>query len=311
MVRTKVLQTVFAYYKDGEKTTLTAKKELLKSYSDTYSLYMLLLALPDEFVSLAEQQMEAEKERARVLHEVYEPSMNFIANKYAGQVFNNRALRAYMEDEKLRWDVADASLRKLFKQLTETDYYQTYQALAAPTYDDDRQIWRKIYSDLLPGNEALETALDELEVALDRNNWITDMDVVLTYVVKTVKRFQQDNKADQELLEMFDTEDELNFGKTLLQKTLDNHEQYSQLIDSHLKNWDAARVAYMDRVILEVALAEILSFPTIALEVSLNEYVELAKEYSGDKSYVFINGLLDEIVKDLKKENRLIKAVMI
>lgn len=319
MVRTKVLQTAFAYYKtdfdqldDAQNgLSLKAKKDLLKSYSDTYSLYMLLLSLPDEFVALAEQQVDVERERARVMHESYNPSMNFITNRFASQVFNNRTLRAYLDEQHLRWDVADASLRKLFRQLTETDYYQAYQALQTTTYDDDRQLWRKIYSDLLPGNPLLEEALDELEVELDSNNWVTDMDVVLTYVVKTIKRFKEEKKADQELLEMFDSEDELNFGKMLLQKVLDNHEMHSQLIDSHLKNWDASRVAYMDRIILEVALAEILHFPTIALEVSLNEYVELAKEYSGEKSYIFVNGLLDEIVKTLKKENRLIKAVML
>jgi len=108
---------------------------------------------------------------------------------------------------------------------------------------------------------------------------------------------------------MFDSEDELNFARQLLQKTIDNHESNTQLIESHLKNWDMSRVASMDRTILEVALTEIIEFPNIALQVSLNEYLELAKEYSSDKSYIFINGILEEIVNDLKKENKLIKAI--
>jgi N utilization substance protein B len=107
---------------------------------------------------------------------------------------------------------------------------------------------------------------------------------------------------------MFDTEDEVQFATTLLEKTIAGHAQYEQLIDSHLKGWEADRIAYMDRIIIETALGEILTFPDIAITVSLNEYIELAKTYSGDKSYMFINGILSEILRDLKNEGKLFKA---
>lgn len=307
-MRTKVVQTLFAYYKNENATPLTAKKELLKSFSNTYSLYMLLLDFVNEMTTLSEQKIEAETERARVLHEPYTPQRNFAHNRFAQQIFNNRELRGYMNDTHLSWDVAHESLRLLFKQIIGAEFFAEYQALEAPTYEDDKQVWRRIFVDILPDNEELEGALDELEVALDGNRWAVDANVIISYVVKTIKRFTE-NGADQQLLPMFDNEDELAFAKELLQKAIEGREEYMQLIEKHLKNWELNRIAYMDIIILQTALAEIIEFPSIALQVSMNEYLEIAKEYSTEKSYAFINGVLDGVVADLKSQNRLLKAV--
>jgi N utilization substance protein B len=133
--------------------------------------------------------------------------------------------------------------------------------------------------------------------------------VVISYVIKTIKRFKEDSTPDTPLLEMFDSEEELQFALKLLEKTLKGHEQYEQLVNSHLKGWDADRIADMDRIIIETALGEILEFEDIALTVSLNEYIELAKNYSGDKSYMFINGILTEILRDMKAEGTFFKAL--
>ena len=136
-----------------------------------------------------------------------------------------------------------------------------------------------------------------------------DVDIVLSYVVKTVKRFNEDSTPDMSLLEMFDNEDELQFATNLLEKTIAGHEQFENMINAHLKGWDADLIASMDRVILETALAEILEFEDIALTVSMNEYIELAKSYSGDKSYMFINGILTEILRELKNSGDCFKAL--
>ena len=116
-------------------------------------------------------------------------------------------------------------------------------------------------------------------------------------------------KPDTPLLEMFDREDEWQFATRLLEKAIEGHEQYEQMINAHLKGWDADRIAYMDRIILETALTEILEFEEIALTVSLNEYIELAKWYSGDKSYMFINGILTEILRELKYDGKFFKTL--
>ena len=209
----------------------------------------------------------------------------------------------------MSWDSGMPAVMDTYKRLTESDFYRAYMEADSCTYEDDKRIWRQIYQNLLANDENLGDALDEMEVTLDKANWSVDVDIVLSYIIKTIKRFKAESTPDEPLLEMFDSEDELQFATTLLEKAIAGHEQYEQLINSHLKNWDADRIAYMDRIILEAALAEILEFEDIALTVSMNEYIELAKAYSGDKSYMFINGILTEILRDLKQSGNCFKAL--
>ena len=126
--------------------------------------------------------------------------------------------------------------------------------------------------------------------------------------MKTIKRFTEESTPEEPLLEMFDSEEELSFAFDLLNFAIEDHAQYEQLINSHLKNWEADRIAFMDRIITQTALAEILHFEAIPLTISFNEYIELAKEYSGEKSYMFLNGILTEILRDMKAEGAFFKA---
>lgn len=307
LVRTKVIQTLYAYYKVEGKSPLTARKELLKSFSDTYSLYMLMLSFADELTSFAEAQIEANKAKAAIMHQTYVPNRRFVNNKVSQLLFNNRRLRTYLEEQHLHWDAAHPAITAIYKQLIDCPFYKEYMCLESATFEDDKQLWRKIYGNLLMDNEHLQSALEELEVVLDYQGWTIDIDLILTYVVKTIKRFKLENGDDQELLEMFDSEDELTFAKELLGRTISHADEYREMIAQSSKNWESDRIAYMDYIILITAITEITQFNDIALEISMNEYIELAKEYSGDKSYTFINGILNKIVQDLRQANKLFK----
>ena len=309
MVRTRVVQTLFAYYKNPDKTLLTARKELNKSFADTYDLYFSLLDFANELTAYAQRQLEEQSARARATHSSWAPNRRFVQNRLAQQLFENRALRARVQEQQLSWDSGMQAVADVYKRLTESEFYRQYMEAETCTYNDDKRIWRQIYQHLLTGNEVLNDALEEMELVLDKTNWTTDMEVVLSYVIKTIKRFGEDSTPETPLLEMFDNEDEVRFASSLLEKAIKEHDQFEQLINSHLKGWDAERIAYMDRIIIEAALAEITEFENIALTVSMNEYIELAKEYSGDKSYMFINGILTEILRDLKNEGSLFKAL--
>lgn len=311
MVRTRVLQTLFAYYKDGDKTPGTARKELRKSFADTYDLYFMMLDFVNQLTAYAQQQLEEQAARARATHSNWTPNRRFVSNRLAQQLFDNRALRARIAEQNLSWDSGIPAVHEVYRQLTESAFYRTYMEAETCTYEDDKRLWRQIYQNLLIDSATLSDALDEMEVVLDKANWTTDADVIISYVIKTIKRFAEDSTPETPLLEMFDSEEELGFAMELLDHALEGHEQYEQLINSHLKNWDADRIAYMDRVLVETALAEILHFEDIALTVSLNEYIELAKTYSGDKSYMFINGILTEIIRDMRNEGKFIKALTI
>jgi N utilization substance protein B len=182
-------------------------------------------------------------------------------------------------------------------------------ALESPTYEDEKTLWRKVYGSLLLESEELTSALEEMEVALDHEGWTTDIDMVITYVIKTIKHFKESDSDDLPLLDMFGSEEELTFAKDLLQWSIEQSEENKTLIAKSLQNWEADRVAYMDQIILLVALAEIRNCNEIALEISMNEYIEIAKEYSSDKSYIFINGVLNRIVNDLRADNQLFKVI--
>lgn len=309
LVRTKIIQTLFAYYKSDTHSPLTARKELLNSFSSTYSLYMILLAFADELTTYAENQIELNKARAAVLHQTYTPNRRFVNNRVAQQLFNNRRLRTYIEEQHLNWDTGMNAVEAVYKQLIQAPFYAEYMQLDQPTYEDDKRIWRKIYTNLMIDNPEVCAALEDLEIALDFQGWTTEVDTVLTYIDKTIKRFNEQNEDNQVLLEMFNSEDELIFAKDLLRLTIEHASEYKEMIANSLHNWEAERIAYMDYIILITALTEIIHFNAIALEISMNEYIELAKEFSGDKSYMFINGILNKIVGDLRKENKILKTI--
>jgi len=311
MVRTRVVQTLFAYYQNPDKTSISARKELNKSFADTYDLYFVLLDFVNELTAYAQKQLEEQKTRARATHAEWTPNRRFTQNRLAQQLFDNRALRARIQEQRLVWDSGMSAVSEIYRQLTESDFYREYMAAEKCTYEDDKRVWRQIYQHLLIGSEALHEALDEMEVTLDKANWTVDADIVISYVIKTIKRFTEDSDAGTPLLEMFDDESELQFATTLLEQALAHHAENEELINSHLKGWDADRIAYMDRIIIETALAEILNFEEIPLTVSLNEYIELAKEYSGEKSYMFINGILTEVLRDMKYNGSFGKALAV
>ena len=309
LVRTKVVQTLFAHYKGSDHTSLSARKTLLNKFSSTYSLYMMMLSFADELTTYAEEQIAENRRRATVLHQTYNANRNFVNNRIAQQLFNNRRLRNYMENEHLRWDVGMSAVEYTYKMLIDSPFYKEFMELEAPTYEDEKTLWRKIYGTLLLESEELTSALEEMEVALDHEGWTTDIDMVITYVIKTIKRFKASDGDELPLLDMFGSEEELTFAKDLLHWSIEQSEENKSLIAKSLQNWEADRVAYMDQIILLVALAEIRNCNEIALEISMNEYIEIAKEYSSDKSYVFINGVLNRIVNDLRADNQLFKVI--
>ena len=309
LVRTKVVQTLFAHYKGSDHTSLSARKTLLNKFSSTYSLYMMMLSFADELTTYAEEQIAENQRRATVLHQTYNANRNFVNNRIAQQLFNNRRLRNYMENEHLRWDVGMSAVEYTYKMLIDSPFYKEFMELEAPTYEDEKTLWRKIYGTLLLESEELTSALEEMEVALDHEGWTTDIDMVITYVIKTIKRFKASDGDELTLLAMFGSEAEMTFAHDLLHRRIEHSAVNQSLIDISLQNWEADRVAYMDQIILLVALAEIRNCNEIALEISMNEYIEIAKEYSSDKSYVFINGVLNRIVNDLRADNQLFKVI--
>ena len=311
LIRIKVVQTLFGYYQNEDALPSEARKQLMHSFADCYDLYILLLDFANALTTYADEQLQERIARSQATHTSFTPNRRFIRNRFAEQLFNNRRLRHELEERHLSWEAGMSAVKAVYLNLVATPWYKEYMEQADCTYEDDKRIWRKIYTELLPSNEAVLSALEEMELELDHFTWVTDMDFVLSYVVKSVRRFREEAGVEQSLLEMFDSEADLKFATDLLQYAIEYRAEYDALIDAHLNNWDPERVAWMDRVILLVAMAEIMNFPEIALQISLNEYIEIAKEYSGEKNYFFINGILDGIIRQLKREDKLLKAMAV
>jgi N utilization substance protein B len=178
--------------------------------------------------------------------------------------------------------------------------------MASPedSYDADRELWRKLYRTLIENNEDLDSLLEEQSIY-----WNDDKEIVDTFVVKTIKRFEEKNKAKQELLPEYGSEEEKDFARKLFRATILNANEYQRYMSEASRNWDFSRLAYMDVVIMQIAIAEMLTFPSIPISVTINEYVEMAKLYSTYKSGGYINGMLDSIARHLIKTGRMMKSM--
>ena len=295
LIRLKIVQIVYAYYQNGNKNLDAAEKELLFSISKAYDLYNYLLLLMANLTDYASKRIENAKLKKLATEEDLHPNMRFVENKFAQQLQVNTMLNEYASRQKRSWFDHEDFLKQLFEKIQSSDIYKVYMALPSSTYTDDREFWRKLYKTFVYGNADLDNLLEEMSLY-----WNDDKEIVDSFVLKTINRFEEANGTEQPLLPEFKDEEDRTFAIRLLRRTILNCEDYRRLISENTRNWDFNRVAFMDVVIMQVALAEIMSFSNIPISVSLNEYVEIAKYYSTPKSGAFVNGTLDGIVKKLK-----------
>ena len=280
----------------------TAEKELFFSLSKAYDLYNYLLLLMVEVTKQANKRLNAAKNKLVPTKEELFPNTKFVENLFIAQLEVNKQLLEFSNNQKKPWENEADFVKTLCDKILESDIYKEYMASETSSYEEDRELWRKLYKNIIFNNIELDQVLEDQSLY-----WNDDKEIVDTFVLKTIKRFDEKNGAKQELLPEFKDEEDQDFARRLFRRTILNADYYRHLISENTKNWDLDRVAFMDVVIMQIALAEILSFPNIPVSVSLNEYVEIAKLYSTPKSGGFINGTLDGIVNSLKKENKLTK----
>jgi len=302
LIRLKIVQIVYAYYQNGGKNLDTAEKELFFSLSKAYDMYNYLLLLMVEITKQAEKKQSAAKSKLLPTAEELYPNTKFVDNRFIAQLEVNKQLVEFSETQKKTWENESEFVKRLCEKIMDSDIYKEYMASETSSYEEDRELWRKIYKRIIFNNDELDQVLEDQSLY-----WNDDKEIVDTFVLKTIKRFEEKNGAKQELLPEFKDEEDQDFARRLFRRAILNADYYRHLISENTRNWDLDRVAFMDVIIMQIALAEILSFPNIPVSVSLNEYVEIAKLYSTPKSGSFINGTLDGIVKILKEDNKLTK----
>ncbi len=306
LIRIKIVQLVYAFYQNEGRTIDVADKELTFSLSKAYDLYNHLLLLLVELRHVAEMKAESKAARAKRLHIEQDAEdlldAHLAANRLLVQLDENKQLLEFREKRNKDWDDEDAFIKKLYAQVLESRTLRLWSVREEDTYDADREVIRRLYKELVCNNEELDALLEEHSLY-----WNDDKEIVDSFVLKTIKRFDPANGADQPLLPDYDSDEDRQFAHTLFRATLQNASEYRSLIEKNTKNWEFSRLAFMDVVLMQVALAEILTFPSIPLNVTFNEYLDLAKVYSTSRSAAYINGMLDHIVKQLREEKKLLK----
>ena len=303
LIRQKVVQITYSYYQQGDARPEQAEKELLMSMSKAYELYNYLLLLMVEMNRMAVRIQQMRQSRLTRLGRYETESTKFVDNQFMLQLESNRQLKEFLDNHNRFWSDREEFVRALYMKVEDTDFYKEYMAKPTSTFAEDRDLWRQIYRALICNN-------DEIDAILEENSlyWNDDKAIVDTFVLKTINRFTEQTTPDTPLLPEFRDDTDREFAIRLLRRTLANADYLLSLIGATTRRWDLGRVALMDRVIMQVALAEITSFPSIPISVSINEYVELAKMYSTPKSGKYVNATLDHISKQLLEEKKLVKT---
>ena len=302
LIRLKIVQLIYSFYQNGGKDIKTAEKELMFSLSKAYDLYNYLLLLLVELTKYESEQIEQQEELNKIAHKEEAASHRFVNNRFVKQLADNKQLLEYVDSQKRTW-LNDADyLKKLLADIKASDTYADYMVNEVDDYSTDREFWRKIYKSIIMKDDRLSEVLEDKSLY-----WNDDREIVDTFVLKTIKRFEEENKENQELLPEYKDEEDREFAVKLFRTTILNDEDHRRLIAQCVKNWEFDRLAFMDVVIMQIAIAEILGFVQIPTVVSINEYVDIAKYYSTPKSAAYVNGILDAVVKRLKREKLIIK----
>lgn len=298
LLRIKTLHILFAFFRGDNDSLGKAEKELLHSIRKGYDLYHYLFLLLLDIRDYAEKKIDMARNKLMPSQLDLNPNTRFVDNPLLKLLAENESISEHLAYNKLSWVNYPELIKKFYQKISASDYYNQYMEAETCTFQDHRQVLINILSKELIDFEDFEQCLEEQSIY-----WNDDVDFMIGMVVKTLKKFKEDQPESTPVFPMYKNEEDEDFAKKLLRKVVVKHEENVKVIDSYTKNWDIDRIAGMDILIMEMALTEITEFPSVPVKVSFNEYIEISKYYSTDQSSVFINGVLDKIIASLRKDN--------
>jgi len=301
-IRIKVLQILYAFFHSESDDLMKCERELDKSMNKAHALYVHLLILLVNLKSLAEQKIEKGKNKLLPTQGDLNPNTKFINNKTLCLLAQNLTLIDKAESEEIFWDENPELQGKLLRQIQESEIYSTYMAAASSSFIEDRKFVAALFMEFIAPNEDLHTFLEEKSIY-----WLDDFAISNLSVVKTLKSLKPESDEYSRILPVFKDEDDKDFAHNLLTRTLANSAEYKKYVVETASNWDEERISDMDQLLMQMAISELLNFETIPVKVTLNEYIELSKDYSSQKSKVFINGVIDKLAVRFKEEGKLKK----
>ncbi len=302
MLRIKVIKTLYAHMKSDADSLMASEKMLVTSIDKTYDLYFLMLSLVAEMAHYAEQRQEAAKKKQLPTYEDLNPNRKFVDNAVIRLIAQSDSVNDYLAARKLSWAKYPELVKTLFTQLEQSDYYKKYMASQERSFREDLALVTEFYTRELEESEILENVLDEMSIL-----WNDDLGFALIMVTRTLSNMRPSH-VDVKVLPKFKSIEDLDFARELFAKAAVNFDNYQEEIEKYTRNWDVERIAFMDNLIMATAVAELVTFPSIPVKVTLDEYIEIAKFYSTHGSSTFINGILDKIVASFTEQGKINKS---
>lgn len=303
LLRIKTIQILYAYFQSDDKTINQSEKELFHSIEKYYDLYHYLFILIIDIADHSRRIMDMRKTKRMPTHEDLNPNTRFVDNAVIQQINNTKELENYINHQKMSLDNYPELIKRLYNEIIESDVYKKYMENENTSFRKDKDIIINIFKNHIGNCELLFQNLEEQSIY-----WNDDIDFAISMAIKTLKQCKKNNHNSIPLLPLYKDADDKEFVKTLFRKTVLNFKETKELIRAHTKNWDFERIAFMDIIIMQTAVNEILAFETIPIKASLNEYIEIAKYYSTKQSSTFINGILDRLIHSLVTEDKIVKT---
>jgi len=307
-LRTKVMQALYAFFQSDDDRMDIAERNLIKSIDKLYELYIYQLSLLVELVDFAKRRLEENKLKHIPSAEDLNPNLRFVENKFIKQLENNKNFQLHVNQLKINWSEDQDMFRSIYMKVIESKAFNDYLNSTETSYAADKKIVISILRKFIISDEALQNYFEDKNIY-----WADDYLTVSMMVLKTIDSFKETDGELFALPELYKNEDrnnaddDKNFVIDLFRKTIINADKYEKLISEKTTNWEVERIAIVDNILIKMALVELLEFPSIPIKVSLNEYIEISKGYSSDKSKVFINGVLDKLIDDLKADKSIKK----
>ncbi len=303
-LRIKVMQALYAFFQADNSDLPKAEKQLHASIDKVYELYLYILSLVSEVAEYAVKTQEDSKLKRLPTAEDLNPNTKFANNKLSAEVAANKAFVRALASYKISWSNEQELIKKIFLEVKASELYVQYMSLGESNFIQDRDFMAKVVKNILEDFEPLNYFFEEKSII-----WTDDFDLAFSMAIKTIRQIQEAKPEESFLLPLYkDEKDDLNFMLDLFRKTILNNEAYSKLIGEKTQNWEVERIAMMDVLLMKMAITEILNFSNIPTKVSLNEYIELSKNYSTPKSQIFVNGILDKLLADFKTNGELRKS---
>jgi len=301
LIRIKTLQSVYSFRKSDSREFSTHFKEFEHSIQKSYELYLLCIQLLPELQHYAHIRIDQIKNRIIKDEKEWQRLMPFANNRIILQISENKEFQSIVRNEKISWAHQQPLIKQLFKSIIESSLYESYSA-DEQSYENDKRFVRKVCTSIIAETEDVYHFLEEHSIY-----WNDEVDYIISIVEKTIKLFKETVTGGGEILPKYRDEEISYFSKTLFTKTIEHWSDYNVIIDKKLKNWEQERVAEIDVILLQMAITEAVEFSEIPLKATLNEYIELAKWYSTEKSNMFVNGLLLTIFKEMQEDKTIIK----